>query len=87
MAEELKPLSSLLDELEVAEKECLDANVDVEENDYTIFSRKDLEFELELVQQAVAKKSLFIENQVNVVSFPELSVIAEIFNHRSSRGI
>lgn len=87
MAEELNPLSSLLDELEVAEKECLDANVDVEENDYTIFSRKDLEFELELVQQAVAKKSLFIENQVNVVSFPELSVIAEIFNHRSSRGI
>jgi hypothetical protein len=65
MAEELKPLSSLLDELEVAEKECLDANVDVEENDYTIFSRKDLEFELELVQQAVAKKSLFIENQAS----------------------
>jgi hypothetical protein len=67
MAEELKPLSSLLDELEVAEKECLDANVDVEENDYTIFSRKDLEFELELVQQAVAKKSLFIENQASFI--------------------
>lgn len=64
MSDELKPMSALLDALGVAEQDCIDANV--EENDYTIFSRQDLEFELELVQQAVAKKMLFIENQVRL---------------------
>ena len=62
MSDELTPMSALLDVLGAAEQDCVDANV--EENDYTIFSRQDLEFELELVQQAVAKKMLFIENQV-----------------------
>ncbi|PVF98471.1 hypothetical protein CPB86DRAFT_806806 [Serendipita vermifera] len=62
MAEDLKPFSQLLEALAAAEKDCLDANV--EENDYTIFSRQDLEFELELVQQAIAKRTLFIENQI-----------------------
>ncbi|CAG8620696.1 3262_t:CDS:2, partial [Acaulospora colombiana] len=62
MSEELKPFSQLLEALAAAEKDCLDANV--EENDYTIFSRQDLEFELELVQQAIAKRTLFIENQL-----------------------
>jgi len=40
----------------------------VEENDYTIFTSQDLAFELELVIQAVAKKSAFIDNQVSTVS-------------------
>ncbi|KAG8751399.1 hypothetical protein FRC14_007943 [Serendipita sp. 396] len=62
MAEELRPMEKLLEAISTAEQDCLDANV--EENDYTIFSRQDLEFELELVQQAVAKKILFIENQI-----------------------
>jgi len=64
MSDELKPMSALLDAIGAAEQNCIDANV--EENDYTIFSRQDLEFELELVQQAVAKKMLFIENQVQI---------------------
>ncbi|KAG8793175.1 hypothetical protein FRC16_011058 [Serendipita sp. 398] len=62
MAEELRPMEKLLEAISTAEQDCLDANV--EENDYTIFSRQDLEFELELVQQAVAKRILFIENQI-----------------------
>ena len=55
-------MSTHLEAIVIAEQECIDANV--EENDYTIFSRQDLEFELELVQQAIAKRLLFIRNQV-----------------------
>lgn len=47
-----------------AEEECNAANV--EENDYTIFTVADLEFELELVVQSVSKKLTFIDNQVCV---------------------
>jgi len=36
----------------------------VEENDYTVFTCQDLEFELELVVHAVGKKIVFIDNQV-----------------------
>jgi len=42
--------------------ECNSANV--EENDYTVFTCQDLEFELELVVQSIAKKIAFIDNQV-----------------------
>ncbi|KIM25787.1 hypothetical protein M408DRAFT_330981 [Serendipita vermifera MAFF 305830] len=62
MSDDLTPIAASLDALIAIEQECIDANT--EENDYTIFSRQDLEFELELVQQAVAKKMLFIENQI-----------------------
>jgi hypothetical protein len=37
----------------------------VEENDYTVFTRDDLEFELGLVKLGVAKKIAFIDNQVS----------------------
>ncbi len=36
----------------------------VDENDYTVFTTSDLEFELELLRQSVAKKLAFIDNQV-----------------------
>jgi len=45
-----------------AEEECEAANID--ENDHTVFTAQDLEFELELVQQSIAKKLSFIDNQV-----------------------
>ena len=45
-----------------AEAECMAANV--EENDYTVFTWQDLEFELELLVQNIAKKISFIDNQV-----------------------
>ncbi|KAL4080698.1 calponin homology domain-containing protein [Scleroderma citrinum] len=45
-----------------AESDCIAANV--EENDYTVFTCQDLEFELELVTQSLAKKISFIDNQI-----------------------
>ncbi|KAM6494458.1 actinin-like protein [Amanita muscaria] len=55
-------LSKKLEEAVVAEEECTAANV--EENDYTIFSCQDLEFELELFVQSIGKKIAFIDNQI-----------------------
>jgi len=54
-------LSEALEGVEAAEAECVAAKV--EENDYTVFTCKDLEFELELVVQSIAKKISFIDNQ------------------------
>jgi len=45
-----------------AEDECRAANVD--ENDYTVFTCQDLEFELELLEQSISKKIAFIDNQI-----------------------
>ena len=61
-------LSEILAKVATAETECSAANV--EENDYTVFTCQDLEFELELVVQSIAKKIAFIDNQV---LFPILS--------------
>jgi hypothetical protein len=55
-------LSDTLANVAKAEAECSAANV--EENDYTVFTCQDLEFELELVVQSIAKKIAFIHNQV-----------------------
>ncbi len=51
-----------LHEVAMAEEDCQAANV--EENDYTVFTFQDLEFEHELVTQSVLKKIAFIDNQV-----------------------
>ncbi|KAF5309603.1 hypothetical protein D9611_013983 [Ephemerocybe angulata] len=45
-----------------AEAECMAANV--EENDYTVFTWQDLEFELGLLIQNIAKKISFVDNQI-----------------------
>jgi len=55
-------LSDTLANVASAEAECSAANV--EENDYTVFTCQDLEFELELVVQSIAKKLAFIDNQI-----------------------
>jgi len=62
MSEDLGRLGNDLDKITKAEQDCNDANVD--ENDYTVFTFQDLQFEFDLVRQALAKKNLFIENQV-----------------------
>ncbi|KZT56334.1 hypothetical protein CALCODRAFT_524325 [Calocera cornea HHB12733] len=59
---EMEPLLEVLAAVERAEKGCQDANV--EENDYTVFTFQDLQFESSLVQQAISKKVAFIENQI-----------------------
>lgn len=51
-----------LAEVARAEDDCKAANVD--ENDYTVFTCQDLEFELELLEQSITKKIAFIDNQV-----------------------
>lgn len=53
----------MLSAIRRAEEECEAANID--ENDHTVFTAQDLEFELELVQQSIAKKLSFIDNQVS----------------------
>ncbi|KAF8895651.1 actinin-like protein [Infundibulicybe gibba] len=55
-------LSDALDKVGIAEAECRAANI--EENDYTVFTCQDLEFELELFAQSIAKKIAFIDNQI-----------------------
>jgi|SRR5882762_3288194 len=55
-------LSDTLAAVASAEADCNAANV--EENDYTVFTCQDLEFELELVVQSIVKKIAFIDNQV-----------------------
>ncbi|KAF8810979.1 actinin-like protein [Phlegmacium glaucopus] len=55
-------LSATLSTVAQAETECNAANV--EENDYTVFTCQDLEFELELVVHSIAKKITFIDNQI-----------------------
>lgn len=68
----LGPLRSVLTRLENADEECRSANI--EENEYTIFTREDLQFEYALVESAVIKKLKFIDNQV----LPLIRIIAVI---------
>lgn len=58
----LVPFHDDLKCLIAVESDCKAANI--EENDYTVFTVQDLEFELQLVRQVVAKKIAFLENQV-----------------------
>jgi hypothetical protein len=57
-------LADTLARVAKAEKDCTEANV--EENDYTVFTWQDLDFEFELVTQAIAKKISFIDNQARI---------------------
>ncbi|KAI8374666.1 calponin homology domain-containing protein [Radiomyces spectabilis] len=62
ITEKVPPLISSLRQVEGLDKECTEANT--EENDYTVYSVEDLTFGLDLVQQAIQKKSAFIQNQI-----------------------
>ncbi|CAG8603446.1 9780_t:CDS:10, partial [Paraglomus occultum] len=62
LSAKLGPLESSLAEIKDLDAQCIEANI--EENDYTVFTVDDLKFELDLVQQAVNKKTAFIENQI-----------------------
>ena len=58
----MTPLSKDLEHVAAIEEEVQAANI--EENDHTVFTYQDLDFELRLVQQTVVKKIKFIDNQV-----------------------
>ncbi|KIM63382.1 hypothetical protein SCLCIDRAFT_24265 [Scleroderma citrinum Foug A] len=69
----LPDMSHRLSLVSSAENECLAANV--EENDYTVFTCQDLEFELELVTQCIAKKISFIDNQIVLRNMTNLTPV------------
>jgi hypothetical protein len=48
--------------VQAADVECAAANVD--ENDHTVFSYVDLEFELQLLEQGIEKRKKFLDNQI-----------------------
>lgn len=73
LSDKLKPLESVLGELKVLDAKCEEANV--EENDYTIYSCHELEYELEMAKQSVVKKLAFIENQIVARSMTNLTPI------------
>lgn len=66
--------------MKLAEADCFAANV--EENDHTVFTCQDLEFELELVIHSVAKKIAFIDNQVSSPLTLVLFSLADMSNIR-----
>ena len=68
-------LSDTLAAVATAEADCNAANV--EENDYTVFTCQDLEFELELVVQSIVKKIAFIDNQVRGYGLPQEGPVAD----------
>lgn len=70
-----------LDEVARAEDDCKAANVD--ENDYTVFTCQDLEFELELLEQSITKKIAFIGNQASrsIARAPPLLTVSARLYH------
>lgn len=89
MQRRIMPFADLLAEVVRTEEECVAANVD--ENDYTVFTSQDLEFELELVMQSIAKKISFIDNQVrlhvvNILTVGRFWQEADVMHFRSCRG-
>lgn len=56
--------STLTDEIGRVNQLCVEAKVD--ENDYTVFTYEDLEFELETAEEGLRKKITFVDNQVGV---------------------
>ena len=55
-------LRTRLVEVAAVNKSCLEAKV--EENDYTVLTLDDLEYELELAEAGIRKKIAFVDNQV-----------------------
>lgn len=53
---------ALTRDIAAANQACLEAKVD--ENDYTVFTYDDLEFELEIAEEGMRKKLAFVENQM-----------------------
>lgn len=73
LSDKIKPLDDTLTKLQDLDLQCLEANV--EENDYTVYSYDELEYELGLAKQSVVKKLAFIENQIVARSMTNLTPI------------
>lgn len=62
LQQELNNYGALLQQIKAIDDQCNEANI--EENDYTVFSLDDLQFDFTLVSQALQKKSAFLQNQM-----------------------
>ncbi len=51
-------------DIRTVDQKCFEAKI--EENDYTVFTVDDLQWELELAEAAVKKKMSFIDHQVSL---------------------
>ena len=84
LAEHLEPLQVVLSEISTLADECERANV--EENDHTIYTFEDIEYQFRLVKESVLKKQKFIETQIlarskSNVTAGQLEEIDAIFQH------
>lgn len=73
ISDKLQPLDAMLKELKRLDEKCIEANV--EENDYTVYSYNELEYEVGLAKQSVVKKLAFVENQIVARSMTNLTPI------------
>lgn len=62
--EKIPSLEHVLTQIQALDHQCSEANL--EENDFTVFSFEDLDFDLGQIKLVLAKKAAFIENQVRV---------------------
>lgn len=89
MVEHLDPLEIVLGLLRDASDACDRANI--EENDYTIYSFEDMQYEFRLARDAIEKKHKFIENQIiarskSNVTPGQLEEIDSVFRHFDKSG-
>ncbi|KAG5362248.1 Alpha-actinin-like protein 1 [Yarrowia sp. C11] len=73
ISEKLRPLTEKLRLLKELDTSCLEANV--EENDYTVYSYDELDYDLGLAKESVKKKLAFIENQIVARNMTNLTPI------------
>lgn len=89
LVEHLEPLQYVLAELKGASDACLEANI--EENDHTIYSFEDMEYEFKLARSSIQKKHKFITNQIvarskSNVTPGQLEEIDSVFRHFDKSG-
>ncbi|KAG5363537.1 Alpha-actinin-like protein 1 [Yarrowia sp. B02] len=73
ISDKLRPLTEKLRVLKELDISCVEANV--EENDYTVYSYDELEYDLGLAKESVKKKLAFIENQIVARNMTNLTPI------------
>lgn len=89
LVEHLEPLQYVLADLHAASDACQAANV--EENDYTIYTYDDMEYEFRLARETIQKKYKFIENQMvarskSNITPGQLEEIDSVFRHFDKSG-
>lgn len=69
----ITPLEFELDRIEKLTEDCEEANI--EENDYTVYTYDELEYEYGLAKESVAKKLSFLDNQIVARNMTNLTPI------------